>query len=430
MFVCVVYLLARVYCYSFPFWLQGFRKVDPDRWEFANEGFLRSQRHLLKTINRRKPAHIHSHQQQQQVQSSESGAFLEFGTFGLEEEVERLKRDKNVLMQELVRLRQQQQATDNQLQNMGQQVQVMEQRQQQIMSFLAKAMHSSGFLTQLVEQQNESNKRIIRGNKKRRFSRGVEENSAGECGSNASHRPIVNYHPSMSESEQTKILKMDAPSRQEMSTNDTDTFLINSNPCSDVTDRGGTLNQILISPTSTNSSMPPKPGFCVNRTPEDMPNIPSSCHVITNVVEEPQISEDSQEDSGILGFSMHELQSSVAFSGLEGPETTNSEFMNMPVALDGNLLVETDVFSSNLDEVIPMNGLPKLPGIYDAFWEEFLTACPLAGTTDEFESISINGGVMEDQILQLGNKNGWNNTQHMNHLTEQMRLMISDKLLG
>lgn len=122
---------------------QGFRKVDPDRWEFANEGFLRGQKHLLRGISRRKPAHGHGHQQPQQPhgQNSSVGACVEVGKFGLEEEVERLKRDKNVLMQELVRLRQQQQATDGQLQTMVQRLQGMEQRQQQMMSFLAKARH-------------------------------------------------------------------------------------------------------------------------------------------------------------------------------------------------------------------------------------------------------------------------------------------------
>ncbi|KAL2901271.1 Heat shock factor protein HSF8 [Bienertia sinuspersici] len=185
--------VAQSYCPTVK--AQGFRKVDPDRWEFANEGFLRGQKHLLKSISRRKPAHGHVQQQQQQqqtqAQTSSVGACVEVGKFGLEEEVERLKRDKNVLMQELVRLRQQQQATDNQLQTMVQRLHGMEQRQQQMMSFLAKAVQSPGFLAQFV-QQSESSKRISEANKKRRLKQdGVAESES----STPSDGQIVKYQP-------------------------------------------------------------------------------------------------------------------------------------------------------------------------------------------------------------------------------------------
>ncbi|CAI0418516.1 unnamed protein product [Linum tenue] len=164
----------------------GFRKVDPDKWEFANEGFLRGQKHLLRTITRRKPAH----------------------------EVERLKRDKNVLMQELVRLRQQQQATDGQLQTMVQRLQGMEQRQQQMMSFLAKAMQSPGFLAQFVQQQNENNRRISETNKKRRLKQdGATENNEP---STVPDGQIVRYQPLMNEAAKAmirQIMEVDSSSR-------------------------------------------------------------------------------------------------------------------------------------------------------------------------------------------------------------------------
>ncbi|CAK7338715.1 unnamed protein product [Dovyalis caffra] len=102
----------------------GFRKVDQDGWE----------KHLLWTTSE------HANQQPQQPRGQNSS--VEVGKFGLEEEVERLQRDKNVLTAELVKLRQQQQSKDSQVQTMVQRLEGAEQRQQQMMSFLAKAMQS------------------------------------------------------------------------------------------------------------------------------------------------------------------------------------------------------------------------------------------------------------------------------------------------
>ncbi|CAN8258429.1 unnamed protein product [Cochlearia groenlandica] len=138
----------------------GFRKVNPDQWEFANEGFLRGQKHLLKTIKRRKT----SNNQMQQPQSSSSSSSqqqsldkfcIEVGKYGLDGEMDSLRRDKQVLMMELVRLRQQQQSTKMYLTLIEEKLKKTESKQQQMMSFLARAMQNPDFIQQLLEHKEK-----------------------------------------------------------------------------------------------------------------------------------------------------------------------------------------------------------------------------------------------------------------------------------
>ncbi|XP_072972243.1 heat stress transcription factor A-1-like [Typha angustifolia] len=174
----------------------GFHKVDPDRWEFANEGFLRGQKHLLKTITRRKPSHNAAQLQQLQGKNTSVNACVEVGNFGFTEEIERLKRDKTILMQELVKLRQHQQATDLELQSLRLRLQRMEKNQQQMVSFLARAVQNPSFLAQLVEQ-NVNNRQRPEANKKRRLT----DRQDGFIGSlePSSDGQIIRYQPFMAE---------------------------------------------------------------------------------------------------------------------------------------------------------------------------------------------------------------------------------------
>ncbi|GFZ08513.1 heat shock transcription factor A2 [Actinidia rufa] len=127
----------------------GFRKVDPDRWEFANEGFLGGQKHLLKTIKRRRNL-PHTAPLQ-----GGSGACVELGQYGVEEEIERLRRDCNTLMVEIVKLKQQHQSSRDKVIAMEERMRSNERKQQQMMSFLAKALASPSFVQQYMDKYVE-----------------------------------------------------------------------------------------------------------------------------------------------------------------------------------------------------------------------------------------------------------------------------------
>ncbi|XP_052148776.1 heat stress transcription factor A-1 [Oryza glaberrima] len=406
----------------------GFRKVDPDRWEFANEGFLRGQKHLLKTINRRKPTHGNNQVQQPQLPAAPVPACVEVGKFGMEEEIEMLKRDKNVLMQELVRLRQQQQTTDHQLQTLGKRLQGMEQRQQQMMSFLAKAMHSPGFLAQFVQQNENSRRRIVASNKKRRLPKqdgSLDSESASLDGQ------IVKYQPMINEAAKAmlrKILKLDSSHRFE-SMGNSDNFLLENympngqgfDSSSSTRNSGVTLAEVpansglpyvatssgLSAICSTSTPQIQCPVVLDNGIPKEVPNmsaVPSVPKAVApgptdiNIPEFPDLQDIVAEENVDIpggGFEM------------PGPEGVFS----LPEEGDDSVPIETD-------EILYNDDTQKLPAIIDSFWEQFLVASPLSVDNDEVDS-----GVLDQKETQQGN--GWTKAENMANLTEQMGLLSS-----
>jgi heat shock transcription factor len=102
-------------------------------------------------IKRRKPPSAVPPSRQQQAPAS----CLEVGEFGFEEEIDRLKRDKNILITEVVKLRQEQQTTKDHVRAMEERLRVAEQKQVQMMGFLARAMRNPEFFQQLVQQQDK-----------------------------------------------------------------------------------------------------------------------------------------------------------------------------------------------------------------------------------------------------------------------------------
>ncbi|CAN8256066.1 unnamed protein product [Cochlearia groenlandica] len=370
----------------------GFRKVDPDRWEFANEGFLRGQKQLLKSIVRKKSSQAQQNQQQTRVQNSSVGACVEVGKFGIEEEVERLKRDKNVLMQELVRLRQQQQATENQLQNVGDKVQVMEQRQQQMMSFLAKAVQSPGFLNQLVQQNGEGDRHIPGSNKKRRLPGDKQES----CGGNGLNRQIVKYQPSINEAAQNMLRKVLNPSsspRYEPGSNNPGGFLLGDVPSANSVDNGVTMADI-----SSNSAM--------NEAPEGN---------LVNLLEvglvQPNLG--SSPTQGVAAEASWSPE-----SDLVGCETGNGEcFDPIMAVLDGSLGLGSDANSPE------MNENPKLLEVQDPFWEQFFADETPIGDIEEMLSDLVENN---DLVMEQEPNERTRDQQQMNHLTEQMGLLSSE----
>lgn len=401
---------------------------------------MRGQKHLLKNINRRKPAHGHSHQQSQQPNGQSSvGACVEVGKFGLEEEVERLKRDKNVLMQELVRLRQQQQSTDSQLQTMVQRLQGMEQRQQQMMSFLAKAVQSPGFLAQFVQQKTESNRRITEANKKRRFK---PEGIAEDEHSAAPDGQIVKYQPVMNEAAQAmlrQILKVDTSAQMDSFNKNSDGFLIGDGSSSSI-DSGSSSTRVSgvrlqeVPPTSGQSSYVPATSVLPKHGPsaaiseiQSSPLAAASEKVTTNPfpdisalvgAQEPPSIPISQGMQDVVMPELSQMQElapddvvGIPEENYMGAEAGDGFLDPLSLGMNGSMAIDIDNMSPD----------PDIDALLDnsSFWDDLIVQSPMPEESTSAEEIS-NGNEVQPT------ENGWDRFPHMDKLTEQMGLLASE----
>lgn len=280
----------------------------------------------------------------------------------------------------------------------------MEQRQQQMMSFLAKAVNSPGFLAQFMQQPNDSNQRIMQTNKKRR----LKQEEGGVSDDNSSDGQIVKYQPKMNEAAQAMLRQIMKLNSSQNFGNAPDSFLISD---------GASLSNAL----ECGDSAKPVSGV----TLQDVTPMPGSAFVpsgsgITGS------SSEAQSPSNTLPLPdaiIPELLQMVPESnaGTMGSETVNDIFLDPASTTDESSKIPFDLeWDSNLlDEEIP-----DLPDATDPFWEKFLESPP-AGDLEMH--LNLSDDLLEGNETK-GTENGWDKSQNMAELTEQMGLLSSESV--
>ena len=135
--------------------VQGFRKIHAERWEFANDNFVRGQDHLLKNIHRRKAVHSHIHPQ---------GTLLDPQRAAIQEQTKQISREKTAIESYIINFKQNNSAVKLQLEDLERRLDRVEERQSNLINFFEKALRNPNVVEKIsrkIESMDYNKKRRL-----------------------------------------------------------------------------------------------------------------------------------------------------------------------------------------------------------------------------------------------------------------------------
>ncbi|CAN4104468.1 unnamed protein product [Withania somnifera] len=341
----------------------GFRKVDPEQWEFANEDFIRGQRQLMKNIYRRKPIHSHSTTGQSVAAPLTDSERQEY-----EEEIERRKRENSLLQLSAENQEKWNQEYEIGIKSMEQRLYNVAHRQGKLISLLDKLLQRREFSSDLIQC------------KKRRLL-------------------VSNY---LMEEEHATTNSVVAPKLDLETVNKLD---------SSINFWERFLYGIQINPTEDQ--------MCVFEHTQPLPS--------SNVIREMDTSsDDSGKQNSPIYHSpspSRDIQSSPEYGGGPLSPVISSIYVNLECQLNtshqSNLVM--DMTETQVDtkacESVPNSG-------NDVFWQQFLTETPGCTEPREVVNKDINGLTCDSRLAE-NHRYWWNPGFNVENLAERMGHLTS-----